>query len=89
RDDELDPPSVPVELLNALIDQPSTPVREPEPAVDVLPFPRFDRPLEAGVREARLLTDSPWVRSAGQLQLTVTTEGWKFPAPPPEYTPPP
>lgn len=89
RDDELDPPPVPVELLNALIDQPSTPDRTPEPAVDVLPFPRFDRPLEAGVREARLLTDSPWVRSAGQLQLTVTTEGWKFPAPPPEYTPPP
>ncbi|QDU22015.1 ATP-dependent helicase HepA [Urbifossiella limnaea] len=57
--------------------------------VEVLPFPRFDRPLDTGVREARLLTDSPWVRSAGQLTLSVTTEGWKFPAPPPEYTPPP
>jgi SNF2 family DNA or RNA helicase len=54
-----------------------------------MPLPRFDRPLETGVREARLLTDSPWVRSAGRLDLTVTTEGWKFPAPPPEYTPPP
>lgn len=50
---------------------------------------RFVRPLEAGVREAKLLAETPWVRSAGPLALTVSTEGWKFPAPPPEYTPPP
>jgi SNF2 family DNA or RNA helicase len=57
---------------------------------DCLPLPRFERPLEVGVREARLLTDAaPWVRSAGRLDLSVTTEGWKFPAPPPEHAPPP
>jgi SNF2 family DNA or RNA helicase len=52
---------------------------------DCHPLPRFDRPLEPGVREARLLTDSPWVRSLGRLDLAVTTEGWKFPAPPRDY----
>ena len=36
---------------------------------------------EPGVREARLLTDSPWVRSLGRLELGIATEGWKFPAP--------
>ena len=41
-----------------------------------------------GVREARLLTDSPWVRSIGRLELNVSTEGWKFPAPPVDYAPP-
>ena len=41
------------------------------------------------MREARLLTDSPWARSLGRLELSVTTEGWKFPAPPVEYSPPP
>jgi SNF2 family DNA or RNA helicase len=35
-----------------------------------------------------LLTDSPWVRSLGRLDLTVSTEGWKFPAPPADYAPP-
>jgi SNF2 family DNA or RNA helicase len=29
------------------------------------------------------------VRSLGRLELSVTTEGWKFPAPPADYTPPP
>lgn len=56
---------------------------------EVVPHPRWDRPLEAGVRESRLLTESPWVRSLGRLELAVTTEGWKFPAPPAEYAPPP
>jgi len=56
---------------------------------DILPFPRFDRPLEATVRDTRLLTDAPWVRTGGRLELTVSTEGWKFPAPPAEYAPPP
>ena len=79
------------ELREALTEQPANAGRSPadELSIDVLPFPRFDRPLDATVREARLLTDAPWVRSAGQLTLSVTTEGWKFPAPPPEYTPPP
>ncbi len=56
---------------------------------DCLPLPRFDQPLAAGVREARLLTQPPWVRSLGKLDLAVATEGWKFPAPPPELDRPP
>jgi SNF2 family DNA or RNA helicase len=59
----------------------------PTPAA--LPFPRFDAPLTAGVRESRLLTNAPWVRSLGRLDLTVQTDGWKFPAPPPELDRPP
>jgi SNF2 family DNA or RNA helicase len=55
---------------------------------DVRADARFDRPLEPNVRETRLLTDSPWVRSVGRLELSVTTEGWTFPAPPVELPPP-
>jgi SNF2 family DNA or RNA helicase len=58
------------------------------PPPEVLAEPRFERTLEASVREGRLLTDSPWVRSAGRLEMSVTTEGWKFPAPPIDYAPP-
>jgi SNF2 family DNA or RNA helicase len=43
---------------------------------------RFEAPLNPNVREARLLNDSPWVRTAGTLEMRVQTEGWKFPAPP-------
>jgi SNF2 family DNA or RNA helicase len=63
-------------------------------AVDLLPPtealvpPRFERPLQVGVREARLLHDRPWVRSLGKLTLELTTEGWRFPAPPREAPPP-
>jgi SNF2 family DNA or RNA helicase len=53
-------------------------------AVEVKPHPRFERPLQAGVREARLLSEPPWVRSLGKLALEVATEGWRFPAPPAE-----
>lgn len=56
---------------------------------EAVPHPRFERPMEAGVRETRLLTTTPWVRSLGRLDLTVQTEGWKFPAPPPELDRPP
>jgi SNF2 family DNA or RNA helicase len=59
----------------------------PEPSVTALLSP--DSCLPTPVREARLLTDAPWVRSLGRLELSVSTEGWKFPAPPPEYAPPP
>jgi SNF2 family DNA or RNA helicase len=42
--------------------------------------------LTVGVRpETRLLTDAPWIRSLGRLDLSISTEGWKFPAPPVEY----
>ncbi|MDB5308286.1 MAG: ATP-dependent helicase HepA, partial [Gemmataceae bacterium] len=70
-------------------DRPDIPEIDLALAANAQALTRFDRPLEAGVREARLLTDSPWVRALGRLDLTVTTEGWKFPAPPAEYTPPP
>ncbi len=42
---------------------------------------RFDSPLTVGVREARLLNDSPWARTLGSLVPTVRVEGWKFPTP--------
>ncbi len=58
-------------------------------APEALELPKLDQPLEPGVREARLLTDAPWVRVLGRLDLTVTTEGWKFPAPTADYAPPP
>ena len=56
--------------------------------VDAILHPRFEKPLEASVRETRLLADSPWVRSAGPLALSVQSEGWKFPTPPVDYAPP-
>lgn len=31
------------------------------------------------------MTDPPWVRSLGRLEMTISTEGWKFPSPPIEY----
>jgi len=54
----------------------------PPEEVEIIAIPRFERPLEATVRESRLLCESPWVRSLGRLDFTVSTEGWKFPAPP-------
>jgi SNF2 family DNA or RNA helicase len=50
--------------------------------LEVRPHPRFERPLQAGVREARLLNERPWVRSLGRLGLDVATQGWRFPSPP-------
>jgi SNF2 family DNA or RNA helicase len=50
-------------------------------AVDVLPLPCFELPLSANTREARLLADAPWCRSAGSLEMRAKTEGWRFPAP--------
>jgi SNF2 family DNA or RNA helicase len=58
-------------------------------APEALELPKLDQPLEPGVRETRLLTDAPWVRALGRLELGVTTEGWKFPAPTAEYAPQP
>ena len=57
-------------------------------ALETFDLPKLDHPLDPNVRETRLLTDAPWVRSLGRLDLSVTTEGWKFPAPPADYTPP-
>jgi SNF2 family DNA or RNA helicase len=33
------------------------------------------------VREARLVTEAPWIRSLGKLAMDVSTEGWRFPVP--------
>ena len=51
-------------------------------------LPGLDRPLDPGIREVRLLSDSPWVRSLGRLELNIASEGWKFPAPPAVFAPP-
>jgi SNF2 family DNA or RNA helicase len=45
-------------------------------------LPRFERGLEATVRQAALLNTPPWVRSLGKLTLEVSTQGWRFPLPP-------
>jgi SNF2 family DNA or RNA helicase len=58
-------------------------------APDVWTLPRFGSALAVGVRAARLLTDRPWIRSLGNLALTISTEGWKFPVPPGEASLPP
>jgi SNF2 family DNA or RNA helicase len=50
-------------------------------ALETSTHPRFERPLQVQVREARLLNDPPWVRSLGRLALEVTTQGWRFPKP--------
>ena len=61
----------------------------PSGGLEVQSLPRFERPLEASVRESRLVCDAPWVRSLGRLDFTVATEGWKFPAPPMQTAPQP
>jgi SNF2 family DNA or RNA helicase len=55
--------------------------------VEAQPHPRFERPLQTTIREARLLNDAPWVRGLSKLALDVTTDGWRFPMPP-ETMPP-
>ena len=90
-------------MLLDLVEEPTPPAPPPEGrgeednspslqgggwGVGVLNLPQLDYSLDPTVRETRLLTDAPWVRSLGRLDLSVTTEGWKFPAPPADYTPP-
>jgi SNF2 family DNA or RNA helicase len=50
-------------------------------AVEVRSHPRFEKPLQVGVREARLLTQAPWARPLGKIAMEVSTQGWHFPAP--------
>lgn len=57
--------------------------------LSVARLPRFETPLLPSVREARLLTDSPWVRGVGSLEMRLQTDGWKFPAPPIDLPPRP
>ncbi|MBL8797960.1 MAG: hypothetical protein JNM56_28945 [Planctomycetia bacterium] len=84
------------ELSNESSREPQPFSREPEasapapasaPLVEALTLPRFEKPLQVSIKEARLLTSAPWVRSLGKLALEVSTEGWKFPAPPAESAP--
>jgi SNF2 family DNA or RNA helicase len=58
------------------------------PALQVHGHPRFDRPLQAQVRQAPLLTKAPWVRPLGRLGMDVTTFGWRFPMPGEHLAPP-
>jgi SNF2 family DNA or RNA helicase len=51
------------------------------PAVEARPLSRFERPLQVSAREARLLTQPPWVRPIGRLAMEVSTQGWRFPSP--------
>src|SRR5947209_1072852 len=77
------PEAFTIELLSAPLDE-APAVTFP---VEARAHPRFERPLQASVREARLLDGSPWVRGLGKIALDVTTEGWRFPMPP-ETLPP-
>src|SRR5262245_10937165 len=54
---------------------------------EVRPVPAFERDLTVQVREPRLLTSVPWVRSLGKLPLEVTTQGRRFPTPPESLQP--
>ena len=56
--------------------------------LEVRTHPRFERPLQASVRSAPLLTSPPWVRSLGKLAMEVSTQGWRFPTPPDQTTKP-
>src|SRR5262245_60823811 len=46
---------------------------------DVVELSAFAKPLEAKVRGARMLDESPAIRSLGRLALDVSTECWRFP----------
>jgi SNF2 family DNA or RNA helicase len=58
------------------------------PPVEARPLPRFERPLQVSAREARLLTQAPWVRPRGRLTMEVSTQGWRFPSPGDVLAPP-
>jgi SNF2 family DNA or RNA helicase len=59
------------------------------PPVEARSLPRFERPLQVAVREARLLTQAPWARPLGRLAMEVSTQGWRFPSPGEVLAPPP
>jgi SNF2 family DNA or RNA helicase len=52
-------------------------------------LPSLARALEARSRQARLLDESPWIKSLGKLTLEVGTEGWRFPVSQPLWAPKP
>jgi SNF2 family DNA or RNA helicase len=49
--------------------------------VDAVSLPRFEKPLQVSVQQARLLGSFPGVRTLGKLSMEVMTVGWRFPAP--------
>ncbi|MFO0881161.1 MAG: SNF2-related protein [Gemmataceae bacterium] len=66
---------LPEEIQVEVIDIPTT------WTVETRTHPRFERPLEVSVRQAPLLSSTPWVRSLGKVGMDVRTQGWKFPQP--------
>src|SRR5262249_59729868 len=81
-------------MTEPAVQEPGVPDQEPLPTppqidridltlpMEVIPHPRFERPLQVTAREAALLRQAPWVRSLGKLTLEVSTQGWRFPTPP-------
>ncbi len=80
------PPANPEESAPVAVEAVAVPLL---PAVEARPHPRFDRPLQVSAREARLLTQAPWVRPLGKLTMDVSTQGWRFPTPADPVAPPP
>jgi SNF2 family DNA or RNA helicase len=70
-------PSTPEDLLPPNIEQ--VPLLT---GADLLQVPALRRGLEVKVRPAHLLQERPLLRSLGKPDFEITTEGWKFPAPP-------
>src|SRR6187200_2546574 len=50
---------------------------------------KFTPLVKPNPRDVRLLSTMPWVRTVGKFDLSITTEGWKFPAPPVDVVRPP
>jgi SNF2 family DNA or RNA helicase len=50
-------------------------------AVGTRSLPAFERSLQPQLREVPLLGKAPWVRTLGTLNMTVSTQSWRFPAP--------
>jgi len=44
-------------------------------------LPALERSCHVGTREARLLTERPWIRSSSKFNLEVSAEGWRFAQP--------
>jgi SNF2 family DNA or RNA helicase len=66
---------------------PATHALDLSPPIQVCNFSSLVQFLQPSTLAARLLLEPPWLRSLGKLPITVTTEGWRFPAPP--VDPPP
>ncbi|MCS6850848.1 MAG: DEAD/DEAH box helicase [Gemmataceae bacterium] len=65
--------------LDVTVEATAVPLAVP-PEVEAPPAWRRGWPM--AVRDARLLTEVPWVRSLGKLPLEIGSQGWRFPTPP-------